>query len=127
MHETELDSEQRMRAVDDQISHVWMVRAFLKHCDEATDDEELASVHRDLYDFMLALGPSLDANDSATYLKLAKKKLSKLRKAMELFVEIQPEVSGHMNFKMAACSLKLSVARIVQLLATPAREDETAS
>lgn len=116
MNEIELDAEQRMRAIDDQIAHVWMVRAFLKHCDEAVDDEELASVHRDLYDYMLALGPSLDANDGASYFKLAKKKFSKLRKATELFVEIQPEVSGHMNFKMAACSLKLSVERIGQLL-----------
>lgn len=116
MNEIELEAEQRMRAIDDQIAHVWMVRAFLKHCDEAVDDEELASVHRDLYDYMLALGPSLDANDGASYLKFAKKKFSKLRKATELFVEIQPEVSGHMNFKMAACSLKLSVERIGQLL-----------
>ncbi len=73
MNDTELDSDQRMRAVDDQISHVWMVRAFLKHCDEALDDEELASVHRELYDFMLALGPSLDANDSENYLNLPKR------------------------------------------------------
>ncbi len=109
-------SEQLMQAIDAQIAHVWMVRAFLKHCDEALDDEELASVHRDLYDFMLALGPSLDAKDSLTYLKMAKKKLSKLRKAADLFSEIQPEVSGHTNFKMAAKSLELAVAQIVELL-----------
>ena len=108
-----------MRAIDDQLAHVWMVRTFLKHCDEAVDDEELASVHRDLYDFMLALGPSLDARDSDAYLKLAKKKYSKLRKATELFREIQPEVSGHTNFKMAASSLALSVQRIGELLASP--------
>lgn len=106
----------RMRVIDAEVSHVWMVRAFLKHCDEAAEDEELASVHRDLYDFMLALGPSLDAGDEATYLKMAKKKLSKLRKATELFIEIQPEVSGHMNFRMAAQSLQLAVLRIAALL-----------
>lgn len=106
-----------MRNIDDQISHVWMVRTFLKHSDEAAEDEELASVHRDLYDFMLALGPALDANDSASYLRLAKKKLSKLRNATALFVEIQPEVSGHTNFKMAARSLQLAVQRIGELLA----------
>lgn len=105
-----------MRDIDDQISHVWMVRTFLKHSDEAAEDEELASVHRDLYDFMLALGPALDANDSTTYLKLAKKKLSKLRNATALFIEIQPEVSGHTNFKMAARSLQLAVLQIERLL-----------
>ncbi len=109
-------SDHAMRDIDDQISHVWMVRTFLKHSDEAAEDEELASVHRDLYDFMLALGPALDADDCAAYLKLTKKKLSKLHKATALFVEIQPEVSGHTNFKMAARSLQLAVKRIEELL-----------
>jgi hypothetical protein len=111
-----IDVNQLMRAIDEQVAHVWMVRAFLKHSDEATDDEELASVHRDLYDFMLALGPALDAGDGVAYLKMAKKKLSKLKKATELFAEIQPEVSGHTNFKMAARSLEVAVQNIVGLL-----------
>ncbi len=109
--------ESLMARVDAQLTHVWMVRAFLKHSDEQTDDEELASVHRELYDYMLALGPSLDSQDEANYLKLAKKKFSKLRRATELFTEIQPEVSGHTNFKMAAASLRLAVAEIGKLLA----------
>ncbi len=105
-----------LRAIDAEVAHIWMVRTFLKHSDEAAEDEELASVHRDLYDFMLALGPALDAGDGASYLKLARKKFSKLRKATELYVEIQPEISGHMNFRMAAQSLKLAVSRISDLL-----------
>jgi len=108
--------DQLMRAIDDQISHIWMVRTFLKHSDEAAEDEELASVHRDLYDYMLALGPSLDAGDAERYVKLAKKKIGKLRKATELYFEIQPEISGHMNFRMAAESLKLAVGKINELL-----------
>jgi hypothetical protein len=92
-----------------------MVRTFLKHSDEAADDDELAEVHRGLYDFMLALGPLVEAGDSREYMKVAKKKLSKLRKIGELFYEIQPEVSGHMNFKMAARSLRLAIDRIVEL------------
>jgi cob(I)alamin adenosyltransferase len=105
-----------MQRIDAQIAHVWMVRAFLKHCDEATEDAELASVHRDLYDFMLALGSSLESQDADTYLKLARKKLSKLNRATALFLEIQPEVSGHTNFKMAARSLQLAVLEIGRLL-----------
>ncbi len=111
-----LDVEKLMRAIDEQVAHVWMVRAFLKHSDEATDDEELASVHRDLYDFMLALGSALDAGDGVAYLKMAKKKLSKLKQATQLFIEIQPEVSGHTNFKMAVRSLELAVHNIMELL-----------
>ena len=116
MNQPETDPQELMRLIDDQVAHVWMVRTFLKHSDETVDDEELASVHRDLYDFMLALGPSIDAQDGPAYVKLAKKKWSKLRGACDLFLEIQPEVSGHMNFKMAARSLELAVNRIGGLL-----------
>lgn len=120
MSESSTDpAKQLMREIDAEVAHIWMVRTFLKHSDEAAEDEELASVHRDLYDFMLALGPSLDADDAATYRKLAKKKLSKLRKATELYVEIQPEISGHMNFRMASNSLRLAVKRIEALLSKP--------
>lgn len=105
-----------MHEVDNWISHVWMVRTFLKHSDEATDDEELAEIHRGLYDFMLALGPSKDAGDAPRYLRIARKKISKLRKTAAAFRELQPEVSGHMNFRMAAQSLGLAVHKIDELL-----------
>jgi len=110
------ESDSLMREVDGWISHIWMVRTFLKHSDEATDDEELAEVHRGLYDFMLALGPSLDSRDSVRYLRIARKKLTKLRATEASFRELQPEVSGHMNFCMAAKSLQLAVQHIDHLL-----------
>ncbi|MGN6134787.1 MAG: amidohydrolase [Aureliella sp.] len=115
------DANRLMASIDAEVAHVWMVRTFLKHSEEVKDDEELASVHRDLYDFMLALGPALDAGDGATYLKMARKKLSLLKRATELFVSIQPEVSGHMNFKMASQSLALAVGRIAQMVEDAAR------
>jgi hypothetical protein len=105
-----------MRRIDDTLSHIWMVRTFLKHSDEASEDEELAEVHRELYDFMLALGPSIDAGDAKKYLHLARKKFSKLKRTAEHFAELQPEVSGHMNFKMAAKSLGIAVSQIEHLL-----------
>ncbi|WP_235934902.1 amidohydrolase [Candidatus Laterigemmans baculatus] len=111
-----MNDRERVEAIDDQIAHVWMVRRFLKHCEEAEDDEELQQISRDLYDFMLAVGPHRTDGDDAGFLKQAKKKLRRLRGATELFVEIQPEVSGHTNFQMAARSLRLAVDRIQQLL-----------
>lgn len=110
---------ERVEAIDDQIAHVWMVRRFLKHAEEAEDDEELQEVARDLYDFMLAVGPPRSAGDHAGFLKQAKKKLRRLRRATDLFVEIQPEVSGHTNFQMAARSLRLAVDEIEQLVSGP--------
>ena len=110
--------DEQMQRIDTLLSHVWMVRTFLKHSDEAAEDDELAEVHRELYDFMLALGAPLNAGDATEYLRLAKKKLAKLRRATELFLEIQPEVSGHTNFQMAAVSLRTAVNEIGSLLTT---------
>ena len=111
-----MNSDERMHRIDAVLSHVWMVRAFLKHCDEAEDDDELCSVHRQLYDVMLALGGPLKDNDPEAYLKQARKKLSRLKKATQLFVEIQPEVSTHTNFQMAALSLQTAVEQIERIL-----------
>ena len=98
------------------LSHVWMVRTFLKHSEEAEEDDELQEVHRTLYDYMLALGAPLAAGDHAKYLKQAKKKLKKLKNATELFLEIQPEISSHTNFQMAARSLEVAVKQVAEIL-----------
>lgn len=105
-----------MLRIDAQVSHIWMVRTFLKHSEEAEEDDELREVHRDLYDFMLALGEPLHNQDADAYLKQGKKKFRKLREATELFTEIQPEISSHTNFQMAAQSLRLATAEVAELL-----------
>ena len=107
-----------MKRIDVLLSHVWMVRTFLKHSEEAEDDEELNEIFRSLYDYMLALGGPAKENDADRYLRTAKKKLTKLRKATELFCEIQPEVSSHTNFQMAATSLQSAVEEIGEVLQT---------
>jgi len=111
-----MSSTDLMHAIDTQLSHVWMVRAFLKHSDEAAEDEELAEVHRELYDFMLALGGPLKENNADEYLRLAKKKFGKLKRVAEQFERIQPQISQHTNFIMAAASLKAAVADVGRLL-----------
>ena len=98
-----------VKRIDELCSHMWMVRTFLKHSEEHEEDEELRDVQRGLYDYMLALGGPLKDGDHAKYLKQAKKKLRKLKNANELFQEIQPEISSHTNFQMAAVSLQLTV------------------
>ena len=111
-----MQAEQIMQSIDTLLSHVWMVRAFLKHCDEVEEDDELRDVHRALYDYMLALGAPLQAGDGEKYLKTARKKYSKLKKANEVFQEIHPEISSHTNFQMAAHSLNTSIQQIGSLL-----------
>ncbi len=105
-----------MRRIDTLLSHVWMVRSFLKHSDEAVEDEELQEIHRALYDFHLAVGAAWQAQDAAAYLKMANKKFAKLRQASEDFRRIQPEVSSHTNFQMAVVSLATAVQEIGEVL-----------
>lgn len=111
-----MTSDHLMHAIDTQLAHVWMVRAFLKHSDEAAEDDELAEVHRELYDYMLALGGPLKENNAEEFLRMAKKKLARLKRARESFATIQPEISQHTNFQMAVQSLNAAVGEIVRLL-----------
>ena len=48
-----MEINERVQAIDDVLSHVWMVRTFLKHSEEAEEDDELRDVHRELYDLSL--------------------------------------------------------------------------
>lgn len=111
-----MTDQEKVAEVDLLLSHVWMVRTFLKHSEEAEEDDELLEVHRTLYDYMLALGAPLKNGDHAKYIKMARKKLKKLQKATELFLEIQPEISSHTNFQMAAASLRIAVDQVAELL-----------
>lgn len=108
--------QEKVDRIDTLFSHIWMVRTFLKHCEEAEEDDELRDVFRELYDVMHALGEPYSVGDHARYLKLAKKKLKKLKSATELFLEIQPEISEHTNFKMSAKSLAAATSEIETLL-----------
>ena len=108
--------EERMRRIDTLLSHVWMVRTFIKHSEEAEDDEELGEIHRTLYDCMIALGGPLAACDSESYIKMLRKKIGRLKRVAQLFQDIQPEVSAHTNYQMAARSLTADVSEIVLAL-----------
>ncbi|GIW93047.1 MAG: hypothetical protein KatS3mg110_1088 [Pirellulaceae bacterium] len=111
-----MDMREAMESIDEQLAHVWMVRTFLKHSDEAQEDDDLNEIHRELYDYMLALGGKYVAQDAEAYLRQAYKKFSRLRRATENFIELQPQISDHTNFKMAVRSLQAAVRRIGQVL-----------
>lgn len=108
--------DEAMHRVDELLSHVWMVRTFLKHSEEAEEDDELMEVVRDLYDYTLALGAPWNEKNAAEYLKQARKKLAKLRAATERFEKLQPEISTHTNFQMASRSLRTAVGEIGAIL-----------
>ena len=110
------ETDRTLDRLDVVVSHIWMVRTFLKHSEEAEEDDDLRDVYRDLYDFMLAVGEASRDRDLAKYLKMARKKMKKLRSALALFTEIQPEISSHTNFQMALQSLTAAVEEMESLI-----------
>jgi len=111
-----LSPDEKMHRMDDLLTHLWMVRTFLKHSEEVEEDEELHRVHRRLYDFMHALGDAWNRQDADAYLRQATKKWHRLRETAAMFSELQPEVSEHTNFQMARRSLEVTVHEIGSLL-----------
>jgi hypothetical protein len=99
------------------LAHAWMVRNFLKHADEVQDDEEMLDVHRTVFDYIRALEPSYQRKDAKEYLRRARGKLAKLRRAAEYFAGEYRRVSDHTNFQMAAVSLSGCVRQIEEILA----------
>ena len=111
-----MTAEEAFEQVNRLCSHIWMVRTFLKHCDEAQEDDELMEVPRELYDYMLALGEPYQRRDVAAYLRLAHKKFAKLKRASEQYARLQPEISNHTNFEQARLSLETAVRELGQTL-----------
>ena len=99
-------------------SHLWMVRAFLKHADEIQEDEEMLEVHRMIFDYIRATEPAYQKRDANEFLHRARGKLSKLKKAAEFFEKEHRRVSDHTNFQMAALSLSTCVRDIEEILAS---------
>lgn len=108
--------DQQVSELEKLLAHMWMVRAFLKHCDEAEDDEDICDIQRDLYDYIHAVGIHVEQGNPAEALRFAKKKLRRLREATNLFDEIQEEVSTHTNFRMARRSLLAVLESVEELL-----------
>jgi cob(I)alamin adenosyltransferase len=108
-----LETMQRLEAL---LTHVWMVRTFIKHSEEAEEDDELKEIQQALYNYMLALGTAWKDQDTDAYLRQAHKKLTRLVRATEQFAKIQPEVSSHMNYQMAVRSLQAAVGEISEIL-----------
>ena len=98
-------------------AHAWMVRTFLKHAEEIQDDEELLDVPRTVFDYVRATEPAHQRGDVQEYLRRARSKLPKLRRAAELFAQEFRRVSDHTNFQMAVLSLSGCVREIEEVLA----------
>ena len=97
------------------LAHAWMVRTFVKHCEEVEDFPELMNAARVIFDTSRAL--ETRADDPPAYLHMLRKKIGKLRQAAEQFRADAAQASTHMNFQQAVISLDACVERLETLLA----------
>lgn len=109
--------EEAVPALDVVLAHAWMVRTFLKHADEAQDDDEILDVHRTIFDVCRAVEPAKGRSDAAEYVHRLRGKVSKLKRAATFFAANFKRVTDHTNWQMAALSLTGCVARIEEILA----------
>ncbi len=101
------------------MAHAWMVRTFIKHCEEIDDFPELMGIVRAVFDSARALETRLD--DPNAYFKMLGKKIGKLRDAAKQFRVDAQAASTHMNFQQAVVSMDACVEELVELLAAAAQ------
>jgi hypothetical protein len=103
-----------IRRCDEVLAHAWMVRTFIKHCEEVDDYPELMEIVRSVFDISRALETRL--TDHVAYLRMLQKKLGKLRKAAEQFQVDALRASTHTNFQQAVKSILVCVRELELLL-----------
>lgn len=96
------------------MAHAWMVRTFVKHCDEIEDFPELMGIVRAVFDMSRAIENKID--DPETYFRFARKKVGKLRKAVTQFREDAWRSSTHTNFQQAVISIEHAVDHMESIL-----------
>ncbi len=96
------------------MAHAWMVRTFVKHCEEMDDYPELMGIVRTVFDAYRALESKAD--NPADYFKMLSKKIGRLRQGSEEFARQAAIASEHTNFQQAVISINVCVSDLTQLL-----------
>lgn len=106
------------------MAHAWMVRTFIKHCDEVEDYPELMGIVRAVFDMSRAIESKTE--DPATYFRFVKKKIGKLKTAVTQFREDAWRASTHTNFQQAVISVEYSTQQMEAILQEVATLQEAA-
>ena len=96
------------------LAHAWMVRTFIKHCDEVEDFPELMGIVRAVFDVSRALESRV--SEPAAYFRMLEKKIGTLRKAVQQFRVDAQRASTHTNFRQAVISMEACLAELERLL-----------
>ena len=92
------------------MSHAWMVRTFIKHCEEVEEFPELMNMARSIFDVSRALETRID--DPTGYFRMLRKKLGRFGRAVEQFRTDAAVASEHMNFRQAVVSIDSCVMEL---------------
>ncbi|MGB0738740.1 MAG: amidohydrolase [Planctomycetaceae bacterium] len=96
------------------MSHAWMIRTFIKHCDEVEDFPELNEMARVIFDVFRAVETQL--RDPVSYFRTLRKKLAKLRSAAEQFEKDAWKASTHTNFEQCSVAAKFLCVQLQEVL-----------
>lgn len=96
------------------MAHGWMIRTFIKHCDEVEDFPELNEMARTIFDVFRAVETQIE--DPVTYFRTVRKKLAKLKSAAEQFQKDAWHASTHTNFQQCAIAAKFLGQQLEELL-----------
>ena len=107
-------SSDAVRRCQQILAHAWMVRTFVKHCEEVEEFPELMGIVRAVFDTSRALETRVE--DPPAYLHMLRKKIGKLRAAAEQFRHDAPLASAHTNFQQAVVSMDACVEELEGIL-----------
>lgn len=110
MSENDEQLKQLVERCQKSMAHAWMVRTFIKHCDEVEDYPELMGIVRAVFDMSRAIESK--TGDPAVYFKFVGKKIGKLKAAAEQFEKDAWAASTHTNFQQAVISVKYAAEQI---------------
>lgn len=96
------------------MASAWMVRTFIKHSEEVEDFPELMGIVRAVFDTSRALQTRVV--EPASYLKMLRKKIGKLKSAAKQFEADAKEASTHTNFEQAVISIHFCNQQLEELL-----------
>lgn len=114
MTESSLTPAEIVQRCERVMAHAWMIRTFIKHCEEVEDFPELMNVARSIFDVSRALETRVD--DPPRYFHMLRKKIGRLGRAVNQFREDAAAASDHMNFRQAVSSSEACVLELREWL-----------
>lgn len=96
------------------MAHAWMIRTFIKHCDEVEDFPELNEMARTIFDVFRAVETQVD--DPVSYFRTVRKKLSRLQAAAVQFQKDAWHASTHTNFQQCAIAAQFLGQQLAELV-----------